>query len=384
MSTYPKLDRQQIAADLRCWDQLDDHRTGSAGERATDEWLAAQIANTGLQADIASFSITRRVPGAGRVTLDDKQTNGLVCLDGPLHDQVPIQGVAGCLGSDAAIGVGRFAPGGSPQLEKARRSGGHQVIVAISAAEHIVPGLAVQNAEGYRQPYGPPVLQVPSQEAGWLSAAAESSAILSVQAELTSAPATIANVQTTIGGSNPQLAPLIIMTPKSAWWTCTAERGGGICAWLACLRYFAVHQPARDVVFTANTGHELSHLGLDEFTRQNPQWPAAAHAWLHLGANFASREGHVLWQASDQAWLDRGARGLAQILPQAPRLTPLGARPFGEARNIFDAGGRYVSLLGDNRWFHHPDDRLDVSVDLQRTADLCQFILEVAGELARA
>lgn len=382
MSAYPKPDPEQIAADLHYWDQFDDHRTGSAGERAADEWLSAQISNVGLTPETAEFEIARRVPGAGRVTFNDKQTNGLVCLDGPLHDHRPVQGVAGPLGSDAAIAVGRFPPGGSPQLEDARRSGRHQAIVAISAAEQIVPGLAVQNAEEFRQPFGPPVLQVPSQATGWLTAAADTGAIVSVQAELTSTTATVANVQTTVHGSDPQLSPVVIMTPKSAWWTCTAERGGGICAWLACLRYFATAQPTRDIVFTANTGHELSHLGLDEFTRTHPSWPAQAHAWLHLGANFASKAGHILWQASAAAWLERGSQRLEQILSEAPRLTPLGARPFGEARNIFDAGGRYVSLLGDNRWFHHPEDRLDIAVDLQRTAALCQFIVEVAGELA--
>ena len=382
MSAYPKPDPEEISADLQFWDQLDDHRPGRAGERATDEWLMAQISSLGLQPEVASFAISRREPGVGLVVLGDKQANGLVCLDGPLQDRTPLEGVAGALGSNAAIGVGEFPPNGSPHLEAARRSDKHQAIVAISAAEQIVPGLAVQNAEGFRAPYGPPVLQVSSHDADWLIPAAEVGATLSVQAEMTSAPATIANVQTTISGRNRQLPPLIIMTPKSAWWTCTAERGGGICAWLACLRCFATAQPTRDIVFTANTGHELSHLGLDEFTRTHPSWPAQAHAWLHLGANFASKAGHILWQASDAAWLERGSQRLEQILSEAPRLTPLGARPFGEARNIFDAGGRYVSLLGDNRWFHHPEDRLDIAVDLQRTAALCQFIVEVAGELA--
>ena len=311
-----------------------------------------------------------------------KSVTGLPCFDGPGRDATAIVGSAGELGSAAKIGVCRFGPGGSQALEHSRQNDDHEAIVAISAAEGIEPGLAVQNAEQFRKPFGPPVLQVPSEAADWLLAAARTGQNLSVQVELTVAQSKATNVQALISGADSTLAPVVIMTPKSAWWTCTAERGGGICAWLSCLRYFASHRPTRSIVLTANSGHELSHLGLDHFTRTNPSLLGDAHAWLHLGANFAARDSQLLWQASDSGWLDRGVRMLTEATGTKIRTTPVGSRPLGEARNVFDAGGRFVSLLGNNRWFHHPADRLERSIDLNNTVRLCEFVLEVATELA--
>ena len=112
------------------------------------------------------------------------------------------------------------------------------------------------------------------------------------------------NVQVTIKGKQPELSPLAIMTPRSAWWTCTSERGGGITVWLECIRQFAASPPARDVIFTANSGHELSHLGLDHFLRNHESLIKDAHAWLHLGANFGARDGREIVHASSEKYLD--------------------------------------------------------------------------------
>lgn len=372
----------QIERDLRAWDAIEDHRTGSPGDAATNLWLCEQIAQAGAQADTDWFDFTQRCPGSAFVSDGEHRVEGLPCFDGPQRDATPLSGPAGPLGSHAAIAICRFPPGGSADLETARRRTDHQAIVAISTAEQIIPGLAVQNAESFRQPFGPPVLQVPSQAAHWLLDAADNGLDLELAAQLTAVPASAANIQTTIAGKHPELPALIIMTPKSAWWTCTAERGGGICAWLACLRHFIEHRPTRNVMFTANTGHELSHLGLDHLTDKHPDLVVAAHAWLHLGANFAACNGHLLWQASDPAWLARGQQQIESLTGAPIGLTAVGQRPLGEARNVFDAGGTFVSLLGSNQWFHHPEDRLGTSVDVARTARLCNFVVEVADELA--
>jgi hypothetical protein len=44
-------------------------------------------------------------------------------------------------------------------------------------------------------------------------------------------------------------------------------------------------------------------------------------------------------------------------------LAPVTQVPSGETRDIHHAGGRYVTLVGTNPWFHLPQDRLPHSVD---------------------
>ena len=57
-------------------------------------------------------------------------------------------------------------------------------------------------------------------------------------------------------------------------------------------------------------------------------------------------------------------------LEESPQLPSLG-------------GGRYLSLVGGNHWFHHPDDRWPHTIDLDKTERVTRAVLAVAGALAR-
>ncbi len=66
----------------------------------------------------------------------------------------------------------------------------------------------------------------------------------------------------------------------------------------------------------------------------------------------------------------------------AQRINPVEVRPLGEARNIYDRKGQFVSILGSNPLFHHPDDRWSHAIDLPRTEALLRGMLQVAKQLA--
>jgi hypothetical protein len=174
------------------------------------------------------------------------------------------------------------------------------------------------------------------------------------------------------------------MTPRSGWWQCASERGGGIALWLELLRDLALEPTARSVHFVASTGHELGHYGLDHYLEQRREWIAGAALWVHLGANFGAATGaQVRLQASDDelAARARAAMRAAGVPPDVE--TPAGERPLGEARNIFDGGGRFLSLLGRNGLFHHPADRWPDAVDVERTAKLAQAFRSLVREAAQ-
>ena len=131
---------------------------------------------------------------------------------------------------------------------------------------------------------------------------------MTVYAELIDEESEALNVQTKVIGRNTSLTPIVVMTPKSGWWTCTSERGGGITIWLNAIRHLSKNTPNRSVIFTANTGHELSHLGLDHFIKENLSLVEQAYCWVHLGANFAANRGRILWQASRQNYIEQGLK----------------------------------------------------------------------------
>ena len=61
---------------------------------------------------------------------------------------------------------------------------------------------------------------------------------------------------------------------------------------------------------------------------------------------------------------------------------PRGTVPAGEARNIHLGGGRYVSLLGSNPFFHSQADRRPAAVDASAVARFAAAVADVVVSLA--
>ncbi len=119
------------------------------------------------------------------------------------------------------------------------------------------------------------------------------------------------NIVVAVAGRECGKPPLVVMTPRSSWWQSTAERGGGLVCWLESLRALIGERPGRDVIFTANSGHELGHLGLDDFAARRPGWDQPGGAtWVHYGANLGP-VGSWLSLVSNAD--DLRALGLAQL-----------------------------------------------------------------------
>jgi len=372
---------------LRAWDSIEDHRTGSPGDRQTAEWLAAQLRAAGVAARLDGFPFRRRIVREAWLEVDGTRIDGLPCFDGGATG-TPIEAALTPLSSGSGIGVGVFSASAldaeTRALGAARSGNAHDALIAISSGQDGHPGLAVINAEDYARPLAMPVLQVASGHREWLEAAVASGRRGRVQITFDEEATEAFNIQVEIPGRDSALAPIVVMTPRSSWWVSTSERGGGIVVWLEAARMFAAAAPLRTVYFTANTGHELGHIGLDRWLARDGHLLGAASAWIHLGANFAARDGQIRFQASSEDLLARGQAALAAEGIAPDQVTPVGTRPLGEARNVFDGNGRYVSLLGTNPWFHHPDDRWPGAIDLPKTVALTRAMLSLIERLANA
>jgi hypothetical protein len=172
------------------------------------------------------------------------------------------------------------------------------------------------------------------------------------------------------------------MTPRSSWWQSTAERGGGLVCWLACLRALLAAPPEMDVVLTANSGHELGHLGLDAFIARRPGWERDAR-WLHWGANLGAAGGRLTVMSASDDLRALAAQELARAGQPPDVLAPGTQVPSGETRDIHRAGGRYVTLVGSNPWFHLPQDRWPHAVDVDTVARIADGAAALAVALTR-
>ena len=106
--------------------------------------------------------------------------------------------------------------------------------------------------------------------------------------------------------------------------------------------------------------------------------------WFHLGANFAAKHGHgVRLQYSDHETRALVTEELDALKLKPTVETPVGQRPWGEARNIYDGKGRYISILGGNALFHHPDDKWPDAVNLEVTTSWVRAFADLSVKIAR-
>jgi len=157
------------------------------------------------------------------------------------------------------------------------------------------------------------------------------------------------------------------MTPRSSWWQSTAERGGGLVCWLETLRALIASPSRSDVVFTASSGHEIGHLGLDDFMARRPGWEQpvaeAGAVWVHYGANIGAVGGQLSIQSASDDLRALAATELTRAGQPPDHIPPETQVPTGETRDIHRAGGHYLTLVGSNPLFHLPQDRWPHAVD---------------------
>ena len=361
--------KARAVAWLTAWDSQGIHRTGTTGDEAGALWLTQEAAGFGIKVASEAFALDRLDPVACYLELDGERISAVPAFDAP---GTGIDGVVGTLSlgdRDEAILAAKLSPRSvyTGEYDRLRRDTAHRALVIICTGAR--PGMGLLNAERFRHPYGAPAIHVSSEASETVLAGAARSAPARVVAESQYLPTTARNILVAFSGPRRFSPPLVVMTPRSSWWQSTAERGGGLVCWLESLRALIAAPPACNVIFTANSGHELGHLGLDDFMVRRPGWELpiseGGATWMHFGANIGAAGGELPVQsASDDL------RRLTEIefgrAGQAPDIVaPKTLVPTGETRDIHRAGGRYLTLVGSNPLFHLPQDRWPHAVDTE-------------------
>lgn len=335
---------------LRAWDSQGEHRTGTSGDHAGADWLTDVARSCGAAVTQETFALDRLDPGDTYLEADGRRIPGV-----PVFDAPATAGVAGTTGQD--IAVVRLAPGAvyTGEYRQLRQNGAHRALVIVCQGAH--PGMGLLNAEQFGKPHGAPAIHV--------TEAVPIGRLARLVAESVRTRTLARNVVVTLNGTDPTRRPVVVMTPRSSWWQSTAERGGGIVCWIETLRALLAAPPACDVILTANSGHELGHLGLDDFLARRPGWDRADGAtWIHYGANIGAAGG-ALSVVSPNDDLRAAMRDALSDAGRAPdTMAPKTLVPSGETRDIHRAGGRYATLVGTNPWFHLPTDRYPDTVDV--------------------
>ncbi|MCK9487044.1 MAG: M28 family metallopeptidase [Dehalococcoidia bacterium] len=347
-----------------------------------------------MTADLERFDFPRVEYRTARLTWPDGHIDGVPMYDGGFTQYGGIQGEL-CEDTDpdlfGKIVVATSATRGdrrwtAPNARAHYEALAEQGVIGVVAPSGTTgaddgPQVALRNAEHILTPFALPVLQVAARDARALASSLVLGGVegtLEVDGERLKSRAT--NVVASVPGAEPDAGPVVVMTPKSGWFTCAAERGGGIATWLALADAVARARPRRTVHFVATSGHELHHRGLEAHLDARRPLPRQAVAWLHLGASLGARYPQPRAGASDQALhaLATSALGQHECETVAPvEFLDVGSPGSGEARNIAERGGRYVTFLGGHRYFHSPQDTVDMAVDAENVARWASAALDV-------
>jgi hypothetical protein len=376
--------RRRIGNLIQTYDGQGIHRTATIVDNASADWLRQLAAVAGGDAHLNSFPLRQVNIQAAYIEADTKRIEGVPFFDGGFTGDTGIVGTLGSPDSMADIalvtidssGIGTEGRG----LENLRRSGAHRAIVAVTTTE--TTGLTLSNASAFGNPYGVPVLQVASENQARLTELAASGARITYVAAANRNPSEALNVVVNVAGRRPDLAPVVVMTPRSGWWQCASERGGGLACWMESIRAVSAAKPLRPAIFIASSGHELGHYGLDAFLKEHPALIKDAAAWIHLGANIGAAGGQMRLQSSDDEIEAKMVKALDEATATVRQRVPRGTVPAGEARNIHVGGGRYVSLLGSGKFFHTQQDRWPVAVDVDAVTKFATAVSNLAVAIA--
>lgn len=322
------------------------HHTGTDADRATSDWILAELRSIGATATTDPWSFDQWM-GTAELLIGDYALHSLPVfysgLDAPDFDGTDLHI------HPAPFGIVGSAPGVTAELARATTSAdaNNAVVLAIESFD----GLPVQCNRVSADGIGIPAVIVASRAAAELASAVEAGTARLRFSQRT-VPSTSANIVATLG--DPDAPTVTITTPLTGWTTAAGERGTGLAVALAMASDLAADHR---VTFVGCSGHELDHLGLRHHIDALNKAGALPHRVVHLGASVAAVE----WSA-DVANLapNRAMFAMAdepvrtQLAEQAVAanwtLTDPGPHWPGEGGTWQEAGSTVLSFVG---WFDH-------------------------------
>ena len=390
MASWSHLNVAWAGKLTEAFDSTGIHRMCTPGDFASGAWFEAEATKTGV-------NVTRmRVPTQCTIVEEAYVECAGMRIDGlPMFDAPSCAGVRGTLcmaggaGDIGDIGLAEFPANaasikGQP-LEKMRRSTTLKALIV--ATKGTGDSLAPINAQFFEPLIGPPVLLVPGMHFKVLSEHAARNDPVQFVSRYRREAMDSYNIEAR-ATVNSGAAPIAVVTPRTGWWESTAERAGGMVAWLAALDAASQLQRSgqlkRDVLAWATCGHELGHIGLNELTRLNMAMVTGAKYWLHLGANLGGA-GNLTMMVRATVKADAEAMRdllVAEGYPANSILVEPDSKLSGEGHDLHHLGAKVLSLAGSNLHFHAASDRWPGNVNAAGIASISRAVARWVAQQA--
>lgn len=371
---------RQVEADLARYGGFGLKASGGPGDEASGVWLAGELRALGFATQAQAIEIPYFEPDEVSLGFGDEVVAGLA--QGPVT-QTGAGGLSGPLArleawGDAEMAVGAIAIARLPFGRwSTRHSAAVRPLLAMAVERNVAALLLITDGptgEALALNAGPgaverfPIVSVGVRAGERLLAAASrgENARLRVAGEggRRAAHNIVGHLERGAGRR------LVVSTPRSGWFGCMGERGGGVAAWLGLARWASRACPL-DLTFVATSGHEYeNHGGAAFLSSALAPRPDATALWVHLGAAFAARDWHEvegrlapLPSVDPQRFLVARPELVAPLrsafagLPGLEAVYGDEAGAGGELGEILAAGyPRAFGILGAHRFHHSPND----------------------------
>lgn len=385
-----------IASDLATYIGFGSKQSGGRGDTACGHWLASELDAAGFKVEKPRLSVPFFDPLDCSIAVGTARAS---LWPHPIVVPTPPQGLEGPLVRvDSAGRAGASLAGAialvdlpynrwSSALAKPVRQPVETAFAAGAKAVVVITNgptgkLIALNADGRAPMFSGPVGLLAPADAGPFLDGATTHAAARVKLTGTGGRRPAFNV---IGRMDRGIGRwLVVSTPRSGWFGCAGERGGGIAAWLDLARHAPSLLPDHDLAFLCNSGHEYENLGAEESLKAVAPKPDKTDFWLHLGANLAARDWHEgLFGLAPLAGTDSQrylvvsppllptARRLFAGLPGLESPYPSDKLSAGELSAIIAAGYPSVAGIFGLHRFHHVADDDARCVSAPAVAETC-------------
>jgi len=350
------------------------HRFGSAGDRATADWIASEMKQAGFDVSFQPVVLGRQYVVEQASAEAAGTTVEATPFWWPPEDRASFR-LSAPLARDGDAAAGKILLLDLPFDRGAYLGPGHRAAIGDAAAKKpaailLTIGNPADDRFAYNvtqedAPWPVPVIVVgaKSRAAFERALAAGTPVTLDVKGHYERDVAG-RNVIAEIGtGRGPTV---VVSTPMTGWYSCACERGPGIANFLALARTVAAETWPAHFVFIATAGHEIGHGGMELFLKHGAPAPKDTLAWIHFGSSNAcygfaegartdrpEEERYLVLSKSAVALTDEAFANVA-----AKRLVTE-KQAVGELRDVHAAGyANFLGMAGRHRTFHTPSDDL--------------------------
>jgi hypothetical protein len=396
MARIVEENQDSVAADLEQYIGFGSKLAGGPGDNACGAWLGTELESLGFKVERQEIAVPWFTPqrselrcGSATAALwpqpvviptgPDGITGRLVRVDSNGRSDAALEDAIALLDLPFGRWSTALAKPIKGPIESAFGAGAQAVVAITNGPSGKVIAL---NADGRASMFPRPVaLLAPEDARPFLAAAMDhAQATMVITGEGGRRPAFNLVGRIDRGASS----WVAISTPRSGWYCCAGERGGGVAAWLWLARWASAALRNYNLAFICNSGHEHEYLGAAEALGAIAPKPADTRFWLHLGANFASRD-----------WHDGTGRPLPSVdtqryLSVTPSLVSLAQEVFaghagfevpyssevvaaGEQTEVLAAGYKDVAAVFGIHRYHH------VATDTERCVSAAQVAVTAAA-----